>query len=503
MANQTHRNIVSSYANQLAGVIGVLILVPLYTRFLGHRLYGEWIVITSVATYLALANIGIDQTLTNRIAQAVAGDRKSEVRTLISTAFVAYVVIAAVLVVIFAFASPWLSSVLIPGADFRASRSLFLVTALSALALPWSAYLAALRGFERVDQEQAITACAILARNAALAAAVLLRLGLEPLALIQGGGAVFRGLAGYWRSRLLLAEQSSRGSAFSVEVVQSLIRPGLGFFALQIAGVVGFGIDNLVIGYALGPEAVTRYAVPYSMVMLGAILFTTAITAVMPTITQNLARTSRESQANSLIFGMRLAVLYGATWVVALSIAGPWMLRLWVGYGVFPGIATFRLQLTLLLIQVSIAPAYAVLVASTQHYGTAVLHVFESALNLVLSLWWVHRWGLSGVIAGTVVARLLTTAWYIPLAALEALEIRAKVAVRRLWPTVTLALGSSAAAIAFGLYAKSVIPMPAPVTAGLAVMAFAVTYAGIALDQEDRRKLLARLADLRFRIEGT
>ncbi|MGH7879151.1 MAG: lipopolysaccharide biosynthesis protein, partial [Candidatus Binataceae bacterium] len=455
MANQVHRNILYSYANQLAGIVGMLILVPLYTRLLGHRLYGEWIVVTTIATYLGLANIGIDQTLTNRIAEAVASDRKSEVRKLICTAFFAYGAIAGVLIAAFALLSPWLSALFIAGADGDAPRSLFLIAALSALALPWNAYLAALRGFERVDQEQAIAASTSLGRSAGFAVVVILGLGLVPLALIQGSAALLRGLAGYLRARGVITDPRPRPAAFSLATLQALVRPGLGFFVLQIAGVVGFGIDNLVIGYALGPEAVTRYAVPYSLVMLGAAFFTTAITAMMPTITQNFAQSNREYRANSFILAMRLAVFYGATCVLFLSIAGAWMLRLWVGRGVFPGIATFRWQLTLLFIQVLIAPAYAVLVATTRHYGAATLHVFESTLNLILSLWWVHRWGLSGVIAATVVARLLTTAWYIPFAALATLEIHPTLAVRRLWPTVTVASGASAAAIVFGLSAKT------------------------------------------------
>ena len=86
--NQIRRNIASSYVNQFAAMIGMLAVVPLCLRFLGHRLYGEWVVITTICTYLPLANIGIDQVLTNRIAEAVADGRRTRARSLICTAFV-------------------------------------------------------------------------------------------------------------------------------------------------------------------------------------------------------------------------------------------------------------------------------------------------------------------------------------------------------------------------------------------------------------------------------
>jgi O-antigen/teichoic acid export membrane protein len=237
------------------------------------------------------------------------------------------------------------------------------------------------------------------------------------------------------------------------------------------------------------------------MVMFGATFFTTAIIAVMPTLTQNFARLSHEGRTNSLVFGLQVAALYGAACVLALAIAGQWLLRLWAGREVFPGFGTFRWQLTLLLLQVFIAPLNAVLVATTRHYGVARLHAFESALNLALSLWWVRRWGLSGVIAGTVVARLVTTAWYIPLAALETVEVRVWVAIRRLWPCFSLAWGVSATAIVFGFSVHAAIPAPTPITAGVAVAGFVVAYLTIGLKQEDRRKLISQLASLTFWIE--
>src|SRR5271163_1570377 len=112
MAKQLHRNIIFSYANGLTGLIGTLVLVPLYTRFLGQQVFGEWLVITTIATYLTLANIGIDQALTNRIAEAAAKGRRSEVETLVSTAFFAYSAVGAIVLALFARLSSRLTTLL-------------------------------------------------------------------------------------------------------------------------------------------------------------------------------------------------------------------------------------------------------------------------------------------------------------------------------------------------------------------------------------------------------
>ena len=271
---------------------------------------------------------------------------------------------------------------------------------------------------------------------------------------------------------------------------------------LQVAGAVGFGVDNLVIGHVLGPEAVTRYAVPYSLVMTGVALFGTAVTALMPTITLNFARLEHDYLGRQLLFATRLAVFYGAAATVALSIAGPSIISLWAGSGVFPGMAAFNWQLALLPLQVIIFPANAVLVATTRHYGAAALHLAESALNLSLSMWWVHRWGLSGVIAGTVVARILTTAWYVPLAAFATLHIRPKVVIRILWPAALLGVGAAAAAMSLGEYAKAAVPIPAPITAAITVMAFGLVYSFVGFSREERRRLATSFVQFGLRLQS-
>jgi O-antigen/teichoic acid export membrane protein len=280
-------------------------------------------------------------------------------------------------------------------------------------------------------------------------------------------------------------------------MLSSLIRPSLGFLVLQAASIIGFGFDNLVIGYALGPEAVTRYAVPFSLVIMSVAAFAAPMSALMPTITLSLARSKREELAKSFLLIMQLAMLYSTLCVVALLTAGPWMIRIWAGPGVFPGMATFGLQIALLFLQVFIEPAYIVLLASTRHYRASALNLAESILNLALSLWWVRRWGLAGVIAGSVVARIATTAWYIPFAALTVLEIRPKIAVRSLRRAFFLAfIGTTAAILSSRLTISSRFAYSQPVI-GFGLCVFMLVFYWIGPGSDERHELVAHLWPLR------
>jgi O-antigen/teichoic acid export membrane protein len=496
MASQVRRNILVSYANRASALIGLLVLVPLYARFLGPRLYGEWIVITSIVPYLALAGLGIDQTLTNRIAEALAANQQSEVRTLISTAFFAYTAIAVALATAMALFSPTIARVVISRTGAQAGAALLIVAVLYSIALPGNAFINGLRGFERVDTEQTIGVFTLWARNCGVAAAILSGLELIPLALLYGFAIVARNVAAYFRASRLSPEMRPRLSSFSLPTLRSLVTPSFAFFILQIGGVIGFGIDNLVIGYALKPEDVTHYAVPFSVIMTAAGLFATISMAISPTLTSGYARSQTEFLRRSLTTILRFALYYVTAGLLVFWIAGQQLLRIWAGPAVYPGNATYHLQLALFAIQVLIEPSYLMLVSTTHHYGTAAVHVFESALNLVLSLWWVKYWGLTGVIAGTVAARLVSTGWYIPMATIRVLGMKlhdfAGPVVRGGAVAVVAMLS---VCLADGFYGNA--SLGAAVSLAIAaLLLFSVIFAAVSLTRSERHELFSRLMKL-------
>src|SRR5712691_11052375 len=91
------RNIICSYFNCAVSIALPFVMIPIYLRCLVHQTYGAWIVILSITSYLGLANLGIGQTLNNRVAESVAKDHPAEIGPLISTAFFGYAAIASVL----------------------------------------------------------------------------------------------------------------------------------------------------------------------------------------------------------------------------------------------------------------------------------------------------------------------------------------------------------------------------------------------------------------------
>ncbi len=485
------RNIAASYLARAVNLLAFLALAPIMTRWLGLRRYGEWLVIASMLPYLALAGMGIDQTLVNRIAAAAR--RREQINGLVSTAFVAYCVCAGLAIVLLLLAANPIAKLALPGSAAEVARPLLIVGVFYCAALPLNAFAMALRGLERVDRERGAAAWAGFGGAVGLGAAAIGGCGLVGLALVQGLAAVGRGVVAARRACALNRAAIPRLKAFSARTLRGLIRPSLGFFALQMAGIIGFGIDNLVIGHVLGAEMVPRYAVPYLLVMGVEGIFATFQAALVPTIAAQYAR--RDCSGATATFGlsMRLALLFASTGAIVFLIAGPALLRLWAGVGVYPGATAYQLQVSLFFIQVMLEPPHAILVATTRHYGAAAIHWLDSILNLALSLWWVRRWGLAGVIAGTVAGRCATSAWYLFAAALGVLELACARLLRELARPLALAGAAGLAALLLSAKLAAGATVARCVLAGGLAAALIAAFAALALSRDERRALAGEL----------
>ena len=242
-----------------------------------------------------------------------------------------------------------------------------------------------------------------LLRMIVLAAALLSGFKLMAVASINGSAEILTPLTQYWLSRRLVRDLRPRLAKFSRRVFMEMVRPSAGFFGIQVSNTLISGVDNLVVGYALGAAAVTAYAVPFRVIMVLVGLLSVAVNAVNPSVTVNFAQGTRHSLGRGYLFSLRLSTLYGTAGAIAMWIAGPTFLRVWAGSEVFPAYRAYALMIMMFVMTVLIMPASSILWATTRHYVWAMMSLGEGALNLGLSLFLVRHFGLSGVIAATVV----------------------------------------------------------------------------------------------------
>ena len=82
LAGRLGRNLAAQLYNQTATLLIQLVLIPVLIFAWGIETYGVWLVLTALAAYLALSDLGLTFVAKNEMAmQAAAGDRENAVAT--------------------------------------------------------------------------------------------------------------------------------------------------------------------------------------------------------------------------------------------------------------------------------------------------------------------------------------------------------------------------------------------------------------------------------------
>jgi O-antigen/teichoic acid export membrane protein len=383
------------------------------------------------------------------------------------------------------------------------AKAFMVFVGLISLSMPGKIYQAALRGLERVDCEQALDASSTLARTILSVLALAAGFKLVAIAWINGCSALGAAILAYPLARHVGGLVKPSPHSFSWRCLHTFIRPSAAFLALQAGATLTLGIDNLVIGATLGGIAVTRYAVPFRLIWMASLVFVVAVNAAMPTISGRYVLAQRESLDRHYLIALRAAMLFATSGAILLWLVGPYLIGLWAGPGVFPSAKVFALQIVLFAILVLTSPARAILAATTNHYWYAVTTIAEGLLNLTLSILWVHRYGLAGVIAGTIVASLLTTAWYVSVAAPAVIGL-ARMPLFRSLALPMIVSGSALSAEV--LTVRSTEPYAAVVIGCVIVAIVLLAYLVLVFDASERRaiyRFFGHTLDVRPDFAGT
>lgn len=424
-SQRRYTRIVQSAATALAGR-GVstavsFLAVPLTVRYLGDERYGLWVVISTILSWLTLADIGLGNGLINAVAEADGQGRRDLAQRYVATTFWLLVGVAAVLGLALGLAWPWLDwnawlNVASEPSRAELGPALALATGLALANLPLAVSGRVLAAYQEGALANYWAAAGSLLSLAGLLIATQTRAGLPALVLgFSGAQTLVAALSALWLFGRHKAWLWPRLSSVKVSQSRRLMQTGLEFFLLQIAALVLFQTDNLVIARFVGPEAVTGYSIAYRLFGTVALLHSLALTPLWPAYAEAAARGDwawvRRAFSRTLVGGMALVTAV----VIALGLLADPLIRVWT-----VGAVSASPELVWLM------AAWAWLWAWGNTFAfllnglgrirfQMIMGLLLAVVNLTLSILWAQAYGVIGVIGATVVAYSVVMAWTVPL----------------------------------------------------------------------------------------
>jgi O-antigen/teichoic acid export membrane protein len=198
-----------------------------------------------------------------------------------------------------------------------------------------------------------------------------------------------------------------RFSLIDRRTMQELLSSGSAFLLIQVASVVVFSSDNLIVGHYLGASEVTPYSVTWRLVSLATLLPGFLFPALWPAYAEAYARHDYGWIRRAFTLTMKGTIALNIACIVVLVIFGRALIRVWAGPAAVPGKLLLLAMGMWAVISGFMSVESCLLAALNRTREQAALSIAAAALNIALSVLLVRRIGAVGVIGGTIVSYLL------------------------------------------------------------------------------------------------
>jgi O-antigen/teichoic acid export membrane protein len=433
------RGAVASIVFTSTSVIVAFVQLRLIVHFLPPDLAGLWLLFLTVGSYVTFFDLGISPTVGREMSFAIGAkdadeqDRTRRIAELLTTVWR----VLRVLAVGAGFVSIAVGEALILSSHhYRPNHTVQVTWAIfgfgASLNLIGSASLAGLYGLGRVATEKLIRSLSLAVGLALTAATLMLNWGILGLAiawLIQG--ALAGGLGWYYLHRAL-PEIFDRSFSPNWMLAKKLVSPSLKFALIQLGAIFILQSANPLIAIMLGTSAIPPYE---ALSKIAATLMTLALLIVnssSPYFSMSYAAGEfdnlRQLLERNLQLGVGLIIILGAF----VAIQGDRIAAVWLGPSKFAGFLVLWVLLFMVLLEVHhVIFATAVMAAGQIVFVWAAL--ISGALNIILALSLVGRFGLLGIALAIALAQLVTNNWYVPYVAVRFFKISIPHLARRVW----------------------------------------------------------------------
>lgn len=244
-------------------------LVPITIKYLGENQYGIWLTLSSVFMWLGNLDFGIGNGLRNKLAESFAKEDYQSARKYLSTAYAVFAIGIFASLLIYLAIHPFINWVFILNAASYDVKSLNNFVLVVFVLFAFQFLLRLLTSLINADQKPALNGFITLCINILTLVIVIILYFVSQSSLYAYGIVIsfipfivlliasyilFRGRYKHIAPSLKHIDLKSSGNLVSL---------GLQFFIIQVAALIVFATDNLIITHLYDPSQVTIYNIAH------------------------------------------------------------------------------------------------------------------------------------------------------------------------------------------------------------------------------------------------
>jgi O-antigen/teichoic acid export membrane protein len=402
-----------------------IVSVPLFLHVWGAKLYGEWLIISAIPTYLALSDVGFATVACNDMTMRVAaGDRDGALETYQSTR--ALISITSLLAGIALLGVIWLLPLTrwLNLSSMAISESRITLSLLSMYALVTLQAGLFIVGF-RCDGNYAfgILVDNVIRLTEFVAAMFAVALSSRPMA-VAGVLLVARILGTIVMGWLMLRKSPWLREGFSrvrMASVRQLALPAVAYMAFPAGSALSLQGMVIVIGSVLGPVAVATFSAMRTLTRFALQIAEIIRLGVWPELSAaygaqnwNLARKLHRMACQASLWLSLAAVGF-------LFIAGGRIMTVWSHSRIVMDVSAFRWLLLVIIANSFWNTSSVATMASNNHQRIAAAYFAATAAATVVGYLLLQRFGLSGAAMALLIVDI-TVGWFVVKSSLTQLD---------------------------------------------------------------------------------
>lgn len=419
------RNLAINWGGHASALVVMFFLSPYVVGKLDAVDYGIWSLLSVLAGYMGVFDIGVRGSVGRHVALYLGKKDRAGVDETIRAGFAIFTITGCVILLVGVFLG-WLFPVFFKGIAPEHYITVRYMLPLMVVNIWFSVvaaiYSSVLNAYDRFDISQGIDMLALLLRTVATVYALHVGWGLWGLvgAIILSN--IFALVANRIGAGLIHNGLRSFPFLFSQVRMKELFGYGIFSFISSVAVKVIGQSDLVIVGAVLSVAAVREYSVGAMLVYYSAPFIAMISATFFPSVQRKVAGGALQDVQGLLYKQLKISMCFGLLAYVGLAFYAQPFIRLWMFQEGFDLTAVAEAATVMTILALSklpslyLVPCQSVLNAMGHVRFNAMRAITEAIVNLALSLFFVMvlGWGLAGVAAGTLTARLLVASISVP-----------------------------------------------------------------------------------------
>lgn len=329
------KNIIASFGIKGISMLVSFALVPMTIGYVSSELYGVWLTLSSILTWLSFLDIGFSQGLKNKLTEAIAHNDWERGKSLVSTTYFMMVLIFVPVCIILELIIPIINWCDLLNVSVRYSteikNAMHILIAMACLQMVVNTLVSVIAAFQKVALSNSFAPIGniislfviyILTKTCP-PSLIALALSLAAMPILVTLIATFILFSGKFK------KVAPSISSVNCSLVKELFGLGYKFFIINIQAVVLYQSTNILISNVSSPNEVTQYNIAYKLLNIAMMIYTIITGPLWPAYTDAYAR--KDYQWMKRMRNKVLNILYlSIIGCLIITLVSPYIYKVWI-----------------------------------------------------------------------------------------------------------------------------------------------------------------------------